>query len=388
VVQPILPSRFHTCMIRIAILSLLLISTTGLFAGDDPPFSGVELSIPDETVPPGGMLQLKVQITEPKPISKGGQKARFAGKMLGAPLGIALFSPSGDASGTALVSKGSVQFSLSSSLIDMGNNVDYPIVTIAMPVKATAKEFQTADLTLDSSFSDWQDPKGKNYLVMLNNGTMTVGGTVSISTVVPGGGLQPAGTKIAIQGMGFQQNSKVQIDEAKFKNQTYVSPHEIDVTLSKAVNMTSRRVRVTSQNTNETVSYYSYARTVATGRSTHALIAATVPLFSQSTWSLGYLKPVISGSQYTGLAVQNPTAIAASVTLQLLSTNGSVLKTKLINLAAYHRISRDLTEFFAGATPSNGTTVKMTSSVPVQVLGLLVDDTLGTVDPINPVAKP
>jgi IPT/TIG domain-containing protein len=387
-VQPILSDRVHTCMIRIAILSLLLISTTGLFASDDPPPSGVELAIPNETVPPGGMLQLKVQITEPKPISKGGQKTRFAGRMLGAPLGIALFSPSGDASGTAIVSKGAVQFSLWSSLIDMGNNVDYPIVTIAMPVKATAKEFQTADLTLDSSFSDWQDPNGKNYVVSLTNGTLTVGGTVSISNIVPGGGLLPAGTKIAIQGIGFQPNSKIQIDETKFINQTYVSPNEIDITLSKATNMTSRRVRVTDQSTNETVTYYSYARTVATGRSTHALIAATVPLFSQSTWTLGYLDPVVSGSQYTGLAVQNPTSTAANVTLQLLSTNGSVLKTKVINLAAYHRISRDLTEFFVGAVPSNGNAVKVTSSVPVQVLGLLVDDTLGTVDPINPTAKP
>jgi hypothetical protein len=41
-----------------------------------------------------------------------------------------------------------------------------------------------------------------------------------------------------------------------------------------------------------------------------------------------------------------------------------------------------------GAVPSNGTTVKVTSSLPVQVLGLLVDDTLGTVDPINATAKP
>src|SRR5690348_1625082 len=77
-------------------------------------FAGVELTIPDETVPPGGMLQLKVQITEPKPILKGGQKARYVAPFLGAVQGIALFSPSGDASGTAVLSKGTAQFSLSS----------------------------------------------------------------------------------------------------------------------------------------------------------------------------------------------------------------------------------------------------------------------------------
>src|SRR4051794_17646892 len=93
----------------------------------EPQFTGVELSIPDETVPPGGMLQLKVQITEPKPISKGGQRARFNANFLGTTQGIALFSPSGDAAGTALLSPGAAQFSLNSPLSSMGTNVDYPI---------------------------------------------------------------------------------------------------------------------------------------------------------------------------------------------------------------------------------------------------------------------
>jgi hypothetical protein len=373
-----------------ALFATLLVSTTFALAapGDDPPFAGVELAIPDETVPPGGMLQLKVRITEPKPISKGGQKARFTGKMLGVPQGIALFSPSGDASGTALVSEGAVQFSLSSSLIDMGNNIDYPIVTIAMPVKPTARLWQTADLTLDPSLSEWLDPSGKNYPVLLTNGILTVGGTLSISNIVPGGGLIPAGTKIAIQGIGFQPDSKVQIDEAKIATQTYVSAHEIDVTLKKATNMTSRRVRVTDQSTNETVGYYSYARTTALGRSTHKLIAATVPLFSQSTWTLAYIRSLLNNSQFTGLGVQNATSTPATVTLRLLSTNGGVLKTRIIKLGAYQRISRDLSEFFIGVVPANGTTVKVTSTVPVQVLGLLGDDVLGTIDPVNPSAKP
>jgi hypothetical protein len=124
------------------------------------------------------------------------------------------------------------------------------------------------------------------------------------------------------------------------------------------------------------------------GKSKHALIGVTVPLFSQTTWTVGYLKPVLSGSQFTALAVQNATAATASVKLQISSGNGNILKTRTIKLNAYQRISRDLTEFFPGVVPANGTTVKVSSTIPVQVLGLLGDDTLGTVDPMNPSATP
>src|SRR3954468_11471438 len=105
--------RVFNLIAGVSLLVLLAASPRYVLAAE-PPFAGVELSIPDETVPPGGMLQLKVQITEPKPISKGGQRARFNANFLGTTQGIALFSPSGDAAGTALLSPGAAQFSLNS----------------------------------------------------------------------------------------------------------------------------------------------------------------------------------------------------------------------------------------------------------------------------------
>jgi len=62
------------------------------------------------------MLQLRIENTEPKPILKGGQKARYNANFLGPVQGIALFSPNGDASGTAVLSKGAAQITLSSPL--------------------------------------------------------------------------------------------------------------------------------------------------------------------------------------------------------------------------------------------------------------------------------
>jgi len=374
--------------IRVASFTLLL-TPSFLLAVDPQPFAGVELRIPDETVPPGGMLQLKVEITEPKPILKGGQRARYQAQFLGPVQGIALFSPKGDASGTAVLSKGAAQISLSSPLFDMGKIIYFPILTIAMPVKTTAIPGKTAQLVLDPSLSRWVDPNGQDYPVLLTNGIVTVGGTLSISNILPGGGVVPAGTKIRILGMGFQPDSKVQVNEA-MATSTYVSANEIDVTLTTNVNMTSRRIRVVNPSTNERVEYFSYQRTTHVGKSQHALIAATEALFAQSTWTLAYFKPVLSGSQFSGLALQNQAATASKVRLQLFATNGGLLATRTLSLLANKRMTRDVAEFFTGVVPNTGTTLKVTvlSGPPIQLLGLLGDDALGTVDPQDPSPAP
>ena len=54
------PFSFRDSILRVLFLVLLLVAPTTLFAGDGTVFAGVELTIPDETVPPGGMLQLKI----------------------------------------------------------------------------------------------------------------------------------------------------------------------------------------------------------------------------------------------------------------------------------------------------------------------------------------
>jgi len=307
---------------------------------------------------------------------------------LGPVQGIHLFSPSGDASGTALLSKGAAHFSLTSPLSSMGNAIDYPVLTIAMPVKPTAKAGQTASLALDPSFSRWVDPNGQDYPLLLTNGTLTVGGTLSISNIVPGGGVVPAGTKIAITGMGFTPDFKIQVNDASLATQKYVSANEIDVTLAADTNMTSRRIRIVNPSTNERVTYYSYQRTTAMGKSTHALIASAVPLFAGTTWSLAYFRPILNGSQYSGLALENPTAQTVKVRLQLYGSNGTLLKAKTVSLLPNKKFSRDLVELFTGVVPGNGTSLKVTSPVAIPMLGLLGDDALGTVDPVDPSPNP
>jgi hypothetical protein len=379
-----LPSFYHLTVV-ISLLILLLTLPTQAFA---QVFAGVELAVPSETVPPGGMLQMKVTITEPKPVSKGGQLTSFGSTLLAPVQGIALFSPLGDAYGTALLSKGTAHFSLSSPISDMGNNIDYPIITIAMPVKSTALPGQTTNLVLDPSFAQWLDPTGQPYPVLLTNGILTVGGTLSVSNVVPGGGIVPAGTKIAIMGMGFGPHTEVQVNEAIIATQTFVSSNEIDVTLTTDVNMTGERIRVTKPSTNEKVEYFSYQRTTPKGKSTNPLIAATVPLFAQTTWKTAFFKPVLSGSQFSGLALENLTAQTVGAHLQLFASNGTLLEAHTIYLYPNKRWSRDLREVFTIAVPASGTIVKVTTGAPIPMLGLLGDSVLGTVVAVAPSATP
>jgi hypothetical protein len=301
--------------------------------------------------------------------------------------GIALFSAAGDATGTAILSQGSAHFSIKSTIFDMGTNVDYPIVTIAMPVKSTATPGSTASLVLDPSISQWLDPSAKNYPILLTNGILTVGGTLSISNIVPGGGIVRAGTKIAILGIGFQPDSKVQIENADLGTQTFLNAHEIDVTLRADTNLTASRVRITNRS-NEVATYYSYQRMTALGKSTHPLIAATVPLFAKKTWTIAYFRPTLGGSQFSAIALENPTAQPAKVNLQLFASNGTVLKSHSVQLMPGQRWSRDLVEWFVGVTPGNGTSLKVTSNFAIPMLGLLGDDALGTVDAVDPSANP
>ncbi len=244
-------------------------------------FAGVGLKIPNETVPAGGMLQMKILVTEPKPIFKARQRTSFSSTLLSAPSGIHLYSPAGDASGVAVLSNGGAQFFLSSPLTSFGTVTDYPVITMAMPVKSTAVAGQKVNLTLDPTLANWFDPAFNLYPLDLKSGVMTVGGTLSISNVVPGSGVVPAGTVIAIKGVGFQPTSVVKVKNAATATSQYVNANLIRITLTNATDMENRQIRVTNPSTNEQATYYSYQRTVTVGASTHALVASSYPLFSR-----------------------------------------------------------------------------------------------------------
>jgi hypothetical protein len=373
-------------------LSLLAFSPTaalGKKGGGEGTFTGVGLKIPNETVPPGGTLQVKVLVTEPKPILKGRQSLSYASSTLGSASGINLYSPAGDASGVAVLSGGGAQIFLNSPLASLGMDADYPVLTMAIPVRPTAVAGQQVNLTLDPTFSSWIDPASQAYPVELKSGVLTVGGTLSISNIFPGSGVVPARSVISIQGVGFQPTTRVSVKQARVVTTKYVNPNLIRITLSAATDMESRQVRVTNPSTNETATYYSYQRPAVLGASSHPLVARSYPLFARSTWKLAYFRPVLGGTIFSGLALQNLSSSATIVRLDLLAgPGGAILASQLVVLGANTRITRDLREFFPAANPATGTEVRVFSGLPIQVLGLAGDDATGGVLPVDPSSVP
>src|SRR5215467_10175721 len=199
--------RSHRLPIAIFVVSLFLpaLFASSLLAQNTP----LGLRIENQTVPPGGTLQLQLFTTEPKPILKGGQRVGFSSNFLGAVQGMGIYSPLGDVSGVAVTRNGTTRVNLSSPLTNLGTDSDDPMVTVTMPVSRTAANGQSSNLSLDPKVSSWLDPDSQKYPVELTSGSVTVGGTFSVSGVVPSSGVVPAGTKLVINGMGFPQRVRV-----------------------------------------------------------------------------------------------------------------------------------------------------------------------------------
>jgi hypothetical protein len=371
-------------------LSVLLFVSGAWAKGNDPStFAGVELKIANEKVPAGGMLQVQVSITEPKPIMKGRQRVAFSSPLLGSASGINLFSPAGDVSGVAVRSGKALKFFFSSPLASLGTDSDYPIMTMAIPVLSSALPGQTAALKLDPTFSTWTDASSNNYPVNLKSGVLTVGGTFSVSNISPGSGVVPAGVPIAISGIGFRKNLAVKVKDARIASSTFVSSSLIRITLTASINMENRRVQVQDPGTNETAVYFSYQRPTSVGASSHTLVANSYALFARKKRTLGYFRSVLSGTAFTALSLQNPGSASTTARLDLLTVPGStVITSNVVTLGANTRITRDLREFFPTAVPDNSTEVKVTSAAPIQMLGLVGDDATGVMLPVTASATP
>jgi len=367
-----------------------------------PAFAGVSLSVASPTVPPGGLLQMQVFVTEPNPILKGRQRMGMVPRPLAAlgsegvapasaPLrairDAALFSPAGDVSGVAVGKSGSTQIFFSSPLTSFGTTIDTPVMAIAMPVTTGATVGQTVNLNLDPNASLWYDPNSKLYPVELKSGVLTVGGTLAISDVNPGAGIVQPGTVISIKGVGFQPTTLIDINEAAMATLNYVSPNLMQVTLSLPFDIRGKRIRATNSN-NERVEYYPYQRTTALGKSTHLLVASSIPLFAQTTWTLGYFRPTLRGTMFSGLALQNLNPANANVVLNLYTKSGVLLATQTILLGTNVSMARDLAELFPGVVAGSGTSLKVMSNQPIQILGLLGDDASSTLLPVNPTSTP
>ena len=238
-------------------------------------------------------------------------------------------------------------------------------------------------MALDPAASFWQDLLGP-VAVSLVPGSITVGGSVSITNVLPGGGTIPAGGTFSVLGMGFSPKTKISVRGLNASSIQYVSPTQFQVTVREAGVLDGTLIQAINPD-NSTDTYYSYMRGVPMGTSAQPLLADTVPVFSLLTATEAVLpstiSPQVNPDYFTGIALQNPSPATASVTVEARSGAGALLGSTVVTIPNGYRFSREASEIFGSSLPS-GAYMHVISSQPVQVLGLLGNEKTGVVLPI------
>lgn len=346
------------------------------------PAVGSEIRVLDETQPAGGTVQLKLSLTEPKPISSGTKQLALDSFAFDDVFGISLWSPLGDVFGVARVNAGKVAVNSLSPLGSFGTVVDYPILTVAAHIRADAVTGMTVPLSLDPG-STFVDALGLvEPFIPSKPGILTIGGSASIHNVVPGGGTWPAGTPIRILGSGFDPNARIRT-KFKTKSVKVASPTEIQVVLAETVEMDAQKINVTNPN-KDSVDYFSYLRAVPQGASLQPAVAAAHPIFPRSLkfvrLSTTQQSHGVSGNVLTALAIQNPNAAPTQVRLEAWTPASGVLAQTTVTLAYGESITRELGEYFQ-AKLSPGTLVRVFATLPVQAVSFTADSSTGDLRP-------
>lgn len=306
-----------------------------------------------------------------------------------AALGIAMFNPAGDVHGTALYMNGNLRLHAVSPNGTYGTSPQYPILTIAVPVKASLPVGARTQVTLDPSSSFWVDLLGSQYAPQITPGSVTVGGVLSISNIVPGGGLIAAGQPVTVYGTGFDPTVSVQIDGVSNISAVYLDPQTVQISAPVSFVLDGKRV-ILSDKAGSTV-YFSYTRGVPLGHSSIAPIAATVPIFSvlQFTDAMVPVSPTatVNPNLLQAVAVQNPGLQTITVNFDFYISPTQPLAHGSVSLPPGMKYSRALSEI-AGSTLPPAAFVRVRAATGVQVLGLLADLSAGDVTPVPPLAVP
>lgn len=318
---------------------------------------------------------MKHLLTQPRPISSGGTGFATGSMTVD---GVALSSPLGDTGGVAFVQNGMMYVSVISPSSDFGTNLDYPFLTITMDIPPSAVPGSTTNLELvNSAFTS---PDGPLTLTEPKPGVLTIGGTISVRGVYPGGGTWPAGTVIRVEGTGFEPGTKI-ATKMKTSTPVYVSAKEMRFTLQQTAALDEQPIQATNPDGSQ-VTYYSYLRGVPVQRPLTPMLQSAEPVFplnTQITATVGPL-PVMRAGQFAALAVQNPNPGNVSVVFHLQRTGTSTT----IALPSGGRLMDSLSALLDGVRVGAADVVTVSATAGVQVLGIYGDSTASTLTPFLP----
>lgn len=347
------------------ILAVSVIVGVGAAPPKAPPGQLLSVRVTDEVAPPGSIAQIKLEVTEPKPITTGDAALSLDG--FSEVVGIALGTP--DAAGVAVVRGNKVALSIISPSGTLGLDGDYPVATFAGRVAPNLPIGSRVPMTIGPSGLRLIDPSGAVYPIEVEQGQLTVGRSPTISDVTPGSADLPAGALVTILGPSFDRNTRIRFRDTFLAQQINVSSTRIDVVLGEPAHMHTMRIRARNDNLPE-VEYFSYERTEPAGRSTDDLLKLVVPIFPQATMLAG---SVHLASPRGGLALQNPGPSDATIFADLFTSSGAPLVSGIVTLAPGFYVVRHISEIFGGFVPTGSTTIRFSATAPVQALGVNVN---------------
>ena len=148
--------------------------------------------------------------------------------------------------------------------------------------------------------------------------------------------------------------------------------------------MHGKRVRVTNPDRSSAI-YYSFLRATPMGESARPLLAVTVPIFNTRTFTRAFFVPVVDSRLFMGLGFQNPSSRSSVITIELFSAAHQLIGSSSFTLPSETRISREISEYLSDFRPRPGDYLRVRSSVPIQVIGLVGNEAEGSVVPVDPI---
>jgi len=327
------PERHSTGVILPRMALALLFPFGALAASAASP--SLALRVSTETAPAGGWAQIKVTAATPELVAAGAISMDLDPAVFGNIAQVAVFSATGDAIGSANVSGQHVDAHFSSHSAGIAQLPGLPVFAVWIPVLAGATPGATTAVTLDPTISAWTDAQGDTYAVTALPATFTVGGSVSVAGVTPGGGLQPAGTVLQVAGTGFDATTTVTIDGVAIASQALVNPQEIDVTLGGATDLTGKHFHVANA-AGAQVDYFSALPSAPSvppsGYTAIAGVQLLLPSATYTTYVVGnFLES--QGHVDFGIGLLNQTP--ALVSVAVVGVNGSTQFQQTLLIPAY-----------------------------------------------------
>ena len=343
-----------------AILALAALAVPSIALADDGTYC-----VP---VLPSRILQLRVRPAvpnDPTPIIVDQLGPDFGGVgivMLGAP----------EAAGTALMIGGSavIRPELSSD----------PMLAVTITASDQVRAGATVDLTsggssgTDASASPCVEDVGEQVDVVAPR-------AVSIGDVLPGGGLLPGGSLVAVLGDGFQPEAQVLIEGVALASTSWVDSSRIEVVTAVDAQLDGRMVSVTNPDLTSATSFATL-RTADLGKSTIPLLAVTEAIFPLQTRASAVFAAPATGT-FFALALQNPGPADSIVSVELWDA-GEAVASATLTLPSGTKVSREVSELFPGVIPGAERVLAVTATVPVQMLGLRGNEDESSVTPVLP----